>query len=123
MVGGNFGSLVVYVYTKVYNNNMINTQISGFQWDRGNFEKCQKHGVSIEAIESLFLQPVLLLPDESHSEEEQRFRAIGKSADGRSVFIVFTIRQQEDEAYIRPISARYMHQKEVDTYEEENPNI
>lgn len=29
-------------------------KIAGFNWDNGNSEKCQKHGVSIEEIEALF---------------------------------------------------------------------
>lgn len=28
--------------------------ISGYDWDDGNYQKCQKHGVSIEEIETLF---------------------------------------------------------------------
>jgi uncharacterized DUF497 family protein len=111
------------VYTIVYTNNMENIQISGFQWDKGNRAKCQKHGVSIEEIEGLFLNPLAILPDEVHSENEQRFRAIGKTEDGRAVFIVFTLRECEEDTLIRPISARYMHQKEVNDYEEANPDI
>jgi uncharacterized DUF497 family protein len=102
---------------------MENVQISGFQWDEGNRAKCQKHGVSIEAIESLFQNPVAILPDETHSQEEQRFRAIGKTVEGRTVFVIFTQRQQGKDIFIRPISARYMHNKEVAAYEEENPNL
>ncbi len=102
---------------------MENIQISGFQWDKGNQSKCQKHGVSIKAIESLFQNPVAILPDETHSQEEQRFRAIGKAVDGQAVFVVFTLRQHGDDTFIRPISARYMHKKEVTTYEEENPDL
>ena len=102
---------------------MENIQISGFEWDQGNRTKCQKHGVSIKTIERLFLQPLAILPDEVHSKEEQRFRAIGKTEDGRFVFIVFTLRDHEEDTLIRPISARYMHQKEVANYEEENPDL
>ena len=102
---------------------MENVQISGFQWDEGNRAKCQKHGVSIEAIESLFQNPVAILPDETHSQEEQRFWAIGKTVEGRTVFVVFAQRQHGEDTFIRPISARYMHKKEVTTYEEENPDL
>jgi uncharacterized DUF497 family protein len=35
----------------------------GFDWDNGNLGKCRKHGVSIEAVESLFGSPVAILPD------------------------------------------------------------
>lgn len=96
---------------------MNNIKIAGFQWDKGNREKCQKHGVSIAEIEFVFLHEFAAAPDEIHSETEYRFQAIGMTEEGRHLFIVFTLRQQEGEAYIRPISARYMHQKEVAFYE------
>ena len=32
-------------------------------WDRGNVSKCQKHGVSIAEIETLFGSGLLVLPD------------------------------------------------------------
>jgi len=35
------------------------------------------------------------------------------------VLIVFTLRVQGGETLIRPISARYMRQKEIDAYEKE----
>ena len=97
-------------------NDMI---FSGFQWDKGNRAKCQKHGVSLETVEGLFSSGVIILPDAGHSLNETRYRAIGKDTDRRSVFIVFTIRGDE----IRPISARYMHQKEVESYEKDYPDF
>jgi len=97
---------------------------TGFEWDEGNREKCQKHGVSRTAIESLFTGAgVAVLPDAAHSQQEQRFRAIGRTRAGRAVFVVFTLRHIEGEVLIRPISARYMHTKEVQAYEKDNPNI
>jgi uncharacterized protein len=33
--------------------------------------------------------------------------------------MVFTFRKKGDDVLIRPISARYMHKKEVDAYEKE----
>ena len=102
---------------------MKGKQVSGFQWNDGNREKCQKHGVSIQAIESIFSRPVAILPDETHSGEELRYRAIGITPEGRYVFLVFTLRHDEDNLFIRPISARYMHQKEVDAYEKANSGI
>jgi uncharacterized protein len=33
-----------------------------FDWDSGNRKKCQKHGVSIAEIESLFDRPLLSCP-------------------------------------------------------------
>jgi len=91
--------------------------VTGFEWDKGNRDKCQKHGVSVDALESAFHQTMAIFPDPAHSQDEERFIAIGKTREGRSVFVAFTLRQQGSETFIRPISARYMHQKEVEYYE------
>jgi hypothetical protein len=48
-------------------------EVSGFDWDNGNHQKCQNHGVSIEEIESLFSGNVQISPDIKHSEAEERF--------------------------------------------------
>ncbi len=97
--------------------------IAGFDWDAGNREKCEKHGVSVAEVEGLFSRPLLIIPDASHSQSEERLRAIGKTASGRSVFLVFTIRVRAGKRVIRPISARYMHKEEVRHYEQENPDV
>jgi uncharacterized DUF497 family protein len=94
---------------------------SGFDWDQGNRAKCQKHGLSVQTIESLFIRPLAVFPDSDHSQTERRFRAVGRTDKGRGVFIVFTLRHKGDEIFIRTISARYMHKKEMEAYEEENP--
>jgi uncharacterized protein len=46
-----------------------------------------------------------------------------RTESGRGVFIVFTFRHKRGELFIRPICARYMHKKEVDAYEKENPGL
>jgi uncharacterized protein len=97
-------------------------QANGFDWDSGNRAKCEKHGLSIAVIESLFGRPLAILPDEAHSQQEKRLRAIGRTDRG-AVFIVFTLRRRGDEVLIRPISARYMHKKEMEAYEKENPDL
>jgi hypothetical protein len=89
------------------------------EWDGGNVEKCQKHGVSIAEIEGLFLGTLWVFPDVRHSEQEERFIGIGKTQKGRHVLMVFTFRVREGKTFVRPISARYMHGKEVERYEEE----
>lgn len=96
---------------------------AGFDWDAGNRAKCQEHGVSVAELEGLFGKPLLIIPDTSHSKSEVRLRAIGESASGRSVFLVFTIRVRAGKRLIRPVSARYMHTKEIRHYEEENPDV
>jgi uncharacterized DUF497 family protein len=66
-----------------------------------------------------FSQPVLIVNDEANSEAAPRFRAIGATASGRHAFIVFTLRRKR----LRPLSARFMHRKEIDRYEKDNPNL
>ena len=55
--------------------------------------------------------------------ERDPLRAIGKTKEGRAVFIVFTLRKRGKDVLIRAISARYMHAKEVRHYEKENPEL
>ena len=93
--------------------------VAGFDWDCGNRNKCQKHGVSVAVIESLFRGSIAVLPDPAHSAREERFKAIGRAEYGRGVLIVFTLRVHGGETLIRPISARYMRRKESDYYEKE----
>ncbi len=93
-------------------------KIAGIEWDQGNIDKCQKHGVSMAEIDEVLLSPsVCIEPDIFHSDLEERLWAIGKNMKGRSVFIVFTRRMRMEGCWLRPISARYMHQKEVLYYE------
>ena len=97
--------------------------VVGFEWDAGNQAKCQKHGVSVAELEGLFSRPLLIVPKASHSQGEERRCAIGKTTSGRSVFLVFTLRVRAGKRYIRPISARFMHRKEIEHYEKENAGI
>ena len=98
-------------------------QFHGFDWDRGNRAKCQKHGLSIPLIESLFARPLAIVPSAADSREESRFCAVGQTGNGRRVFLVFTLRRKSNRQLIRPISARYMHKKEIESYEKENPGL
>ena len=93
------------------------TLIVGFNWDDGNARKNEKHGVSqSEAEEVFFNQPLLLLDDALHSGQERRFHALGKTHEGRTLHISFTLRQSSQ--LIRVISARDMHRKERSIYEQ-----
>ena len=98
-------------------------RIAAFEWDHGNSAKCQKHGLTLAAIESCFARPILVLPDADHSQYEERLCAIGRDQNGRHVFIVFTVRRRGRQSVIRPISARYMHSKEIANYEKENSGL
>jgi hypothetical protein len=59
-----------------------------------------------------FHEPLLIAPDAEHSETEKRWAAWGRTADGRALAIVFTLRG----ARIRPLSARDMNRKERRLY-------
>ncbi len=87
----------------------------GFDWDEANWEKSErKHGVAVsEAQEALLNQPLCQV-DAMHSDDEQRYVALGASNDGRRLFIAFTVRRNR----VRVISARPMSRKERAIYEE-----
>lgn len=90
-------------------------KIAGFDWDEGNWPKCGKHGVSREEIEQVLSSSPAVMPDPF--PDEPRMRAIGKTTAGRYVFVVFMLRGIENSTKLRPISARFMHQKEIIHYE------
>jgi uncharacterized protein len=89
----------------------------GFDWDDGNRAKCLQHGVLLSEIEAVFERTGMCFDDVQHSQDEPRYRLLGPSGRGRMVFVVFTIRRLDGESRIRPISARFMHAKEVKAYE------
>ena len=95
--------------------------IDGFDWDAGNREKCRKHGVSTAEIEGVFRSHPRIAPDIRHSITEDRYIAIDRNRESRPIFVAFSIRMKEGRVFIRPISARYMHRKEIENYEKENP--
>jgi len=92
-------------------------QVAGFDWDRGNLAKCAKHGVPHWEIEGLLRAGPAVAPDMAHSSHKQRFVAVGRNAGGRPLFVAFTVRERGGLRLIRPISARYMHKKEIEAYE------
>jgi uncharacterized DUF497 family protein len=100
----------------------MNFAVSRFDWDSGNRDKCQKHGVSIAEIAALFWENRLAVrPDLAHSKTEERFLGIGRTVAGRPVFLAFAVREVAGRRLVRPISAQYMHRKEIESHEEENP--
>ena len=94
----------------------------GFDWDSGNIDKCRKHGVGVEEIESLMLGDFRFSPDPGHSLTEQRFIAVGRTLAGRALFVAFTLRDKDGAILVRPVSARYMHLKEASRYDRQTPN-
>jgi len=93
----------------------------GFDWDAGNRGKCQKHGLSIEQIEHVVSHAqTLIVHDIKNSANETRFIAVGRTAEGRFAFVAFTYRTRDGRILLRPISARYMHGKEIRRHEKES---
>jgi hypothetical protein len=88
-----------------------------FDWDAGNWPKCGKHGLSQADIEEAFRADPRIAPDPN--PDETRWRAIGRLTTGRMVFVVFAFREADGALVIRPISARYMHEREVRKYEQQ----
>lgn len=94
--------------------------VSGFDWDDGNRAKCQKHGVSIAEIETLFACGPRIASDPKHSADEDRLIAVGKTSAGRPLFVAFTMRTTSGRRLIRVVTARYMHAREIAAYEKES---
>jgi uncharacterized protein len=94
----------------------ISINISGFDWDEGNWSKNQdKHGVTPPECEEIFFNaPLVVGDDEGHSTEENRYFALGRTDSDRLLFIVYTVRRDR----IRVISARDMSRKERAVYNE-----
>jgi uncharacterized protein len=86
----------------------------GLDWDSGNVEKnWKKHAVRSTECEELFHRAPLAAPQLSgRATDEERFVALGRTALGRLLSIVFTFRGDR----IRVISARDMSRKERQRY-------
>ena len=86
----------------------------GFEWDDGNRDKnLAKHGVSDAECEQVFFnRPMLVQPDDEHSELEARYYVLGRTDGNRRLFLVFTARGTK----IRVISARDMTKRERRSY-------
>ena len=95
--------------------NKVIVEAASFQWDEGNADKnWVKHGISQAEIEQAFFNlPFLVFDDQRHSQSEERFYALGRTDEGKGLFIVFTYR---DSSLIRVISARRMTRREKQYY-------
>jgi len=98
---------------------MLKSSFERFDWDRGNLGKCTAHGVTIFEIEgALAAGAMVMIPDASHSEDEDRYICAGRNASDRPLFVVVTFRTINGRRALRPITARYMHRKEAEKYEQ-----
>lgn len=95
--------------------------VSGFEWDTGNASKCEKQGLSRSEIEEFFKGEFQVVFDLKHSRVEDRFVAVGYHPARRPMLVVFSLREREGGVFIRPISARFMHDRELEKYEKTYP--
>ena len=76
-----------------------------------------KHGVDFEEAATIFRDPLLLvLEDSGHSQEEERWIALGQSVRQLLLVVVHT----DDERIIRIISARQATPRERRFYEQQD---
>jgi uncharacterized DUF497 family protein len=91
-----------------------------FDWDTAkNRENLRKHGIRFETAKLVFEDPwILSRKDLSHDDAEERYNALGEIAPGVILFVVLTVREEEQAETIRLISARAASAQEKRLYEE-----
>lgn len=91
-----------------------------FEWDETkNKENVKKHGVAFEEAASIFLNKIMEEPDIDHSDEEDRYKAVGISVCLRELLVVYCIREKiGSEKITRIISARKATERERKQYYE-----
>ena len=88
-----------------------------FEWDEEKATtNLRKHGVGFEESITVFGDPeTLTIFDEEHSDQEDRYIDIGRSASGRVIVVVYTERVES----IRVISCRKATPAERRQYEQQ----
>lgn len=91
-----------------------------FQWDERKAESNeQKHGVPFVLASSIFSDPLILtVPDEAHSEAEERWFSIGRAIDGSTLSVAYVWAAGGPPAQIRLITARRATKREIRYYQE-----
>ena len=86
-----------------------------FEWDEDkNRLNIQKHGIDFADATYVFADPFALsIPDDDHSESEDRWLLLGKNLNERLLLVVHTYRYDD---VIRIISARKATATETTTY-------
>ena len=92
-----------------------------FEWDTKKANSnIRKHEISFERAATIFRDPNLLsIPDEEHSETEERWLTMGLDEKGILLVISHTFKEFSKTVYkIRIISARKATKSETKQYEE-----
>jgi uncharacterized DUF497 family protein len=87
-----------------------------FEWDEAKAaSNLEKHGVSFVEATDVFNDPFMqLIYDDAHSDDEDRFLAVGETRAGDLLVVAHVLREDR----IRLISARDATGKERREYEE-----
>lgn len=90
-----------------------------FEWHPGKgASNLRKHGVSFELAATVFGDPLVIsIPDEEHSECEERWVTTGEGRNGRLIVVCHTFHRYEDAWTVRIISARPATRTERQAYE------
>lgn len=101
------------VHTKIY------TVIVIFDWDSNkNFKNIEKHGISFEQAQEIFLDPLhLSILDERFSDFEERWITMGATERGDVIVVAHQYFVEEPGERIRIISARRATPRERRQYE------
>ena len=98
-----------------YSVNGLHSAAVEFEWDEDKARRNQlRHGLSFLEATELFASSAdyLAIFDEDHSEDEDRFIAIGPIARG----VIVVVHTEPAEEVIRIISARPATRREVELY-------
>ena len=89
-----------------------------FEWDENKAKiNYTKHKVTFEEAQTVFYdENALLLADEKHSNEEDRFILMGMSSMMNTLLVCFCERSTNNNEIIRIISSRKANKKEIEQY-------
>jgi len=92
-----------------------------FEWDPVKAsDNLKKHRVGFDRAAEIILDPLTVsIPDEEHSEDEERWVSIGKDRRRSVLILIHTFLEiSAEECRIRIISARKANKRETRQYEE-----
>jgi uncharacterized DUF497 family protein len=86
-------------------------RVKAFDWDLHNVGHVARHGVNPMEVEEAFERSHAIVPARD-AGGERRSKLFGRSAAGRYLIVVFTIRGEQ----LRPVTAHTMNQRERRVY-------
>ncbi|MBM9501236.1 BrnT family toxin [Leptospira sp. 201903071] len=89
-----------------------------FEWDnKKNSSNLKKHQITFKQASQVFLdKDAIYIPDEKHSENEERWLVLGKIENFTVIVVVFVDKSNKEEEKLRIISARKADKSEEKEY-------